>query len=77
MQHFSNFANTLINLAFWVFGQFQWRRNVVVNGEAGIVDKLLVHHGDVALAHGNVRDVLAIHDDLSAGRGLKPRHKTH
>ncbi len=74
MQHFSNFANPLINCAFWVFGQFKRRRNIVVNGEAGVVDKLLVHHRDVAFTHRDVSDVFAIYNNFAAGGWFKPRH---
>ena len=58
-------------------GDAEGRGDVLVDGEIGVVDELLVDHRDVALLHRHAADVLAAEEYLAGGRPLEPGHDLH
>jgi hypothetical protein len=74
MEHFSRFANPPVDLLFRQTTDFQGRGDVVVDGQGGVVDELLVDHGDASFSHGNAGHVLAVKDDFPAGGPVKSGH---
>jgi hypothetical protein len=57
--------------------QLERRGNVVGHRQRRVVDELLVHHGDVALAHRQAGDILAVDADLPGAGPVEARHDAH
>jgi hypothetical protein len=74
MERFSRFADPPVDLLFRQTADFQGRGDVVVDGQGGVVDELLVDHGDASFSHGNAGHVLAVKDDFPAGGPVKSGH---
>ena len=51
--------------------------DVLVDGERGVVDELLVDHRDVALPDRDAGHVAPVHADRARGRAIEPGHQPH
>ncbi|CFE02812.1 Uncharacterised protein [Bordetella pertussis] len=57
--------------------QAQRRGDVVGHPHRRVVDELLVHHGDVALAHRHAGDIGPVDQHLALGGAVQPGHDAH
>jgi hypothetical protein len=58
-------------------GEPQGRGDVLENAERGIIDELLIDHGELARLNGYPRNIFAVHHYSPARRALEPRHHPH
>ncbi len=55
----------------------QRRGDVLIDGKGWIIDKLLVHHRQIAMPHRDAGHVAAIGDDAPGARFVQARHHAH
>ena len=70
---FSRCSHPFVNFGFGHPGYFQRRGNVFIDGERGVVDELLVHHGDVTFSDGRAGDVHPVFDHPAGSGPVKAR----
>jgi len=74
LQDVGGFSDAVVDLGFGHARHFQRRGDVFKHGHMRVVHKELVHEADLAFLGGEGGDVFALHEDLTGGNRVEPRH---
>ena len=77
LQKLGGFAHPRLDLLRRNPRNAQRRGDVLVDIERGVIDELLVDHGNAAALHRPARHVLALDEHAAARRRIEPGHEAH